>query len=82
VKDEDEAIRVAQLVEFYDLLGKSRAKKPEAFAKKVLSFFPGGILDLTVALYQKYGHIPRGWEPLMDEAIKMGYIKKSDKLYS
>lgn len=59
--------RVAELVEFYDEIGKKRANAEE-HARRLLVSYPGGIHKLVIALDKKYHHIPYGWESLLEEA--------------
>lgn len=70
--------RVAELVEFYDEIGKKRANAEE-HARRLLVSYPGGIHKLVVALDKKYHHIPYGWELLLEEAQRQkDYSENSD----
>lgn len=70
--------RVAELVEFYDEIGKKRANAEE-HARRLLVSYPGGIHKLVIALDKKYHHIPYGWESLLEEAQRLQeYSNSSD----
>lgn len=62
--------RVAELVEFYDEIGKKRTNAEE-HARKLLISYPGGIHKLVIALDKKYHHIPYGGESLLEEALRL-----------
>lgn len=62
--------RVAELVEFYDEIGKKRTNAEE-HARKLLCSYPGGVHKLVIALDKKYHHIPYGWEELLEEAYRL-----------
>lgn len=69
--------RVAELVEFYDEIGKKRANGEE-HARRLLMSYPGGIHKLVIALDKKYHHIPYGWESLLDEALRLKEYSNSN----
>lgn len=69
--------RVAELVEFYDEVGKKRSDA-EGHARKLLVNYPGGIHKLVIALDKKYHHIPYGWESLLEEAQRLQEFESSD----
>lgn len=63
----DHEARVAELVEFYEEIGRKKTNGEE-HARKLLVSYPGGIGKLAIALDKKYHHIPYGWEEILEEA--------------
>mmetsp|Transcript_2991 Transcript_2991/g.3471 ORF Transcript_2991/g.3471 Transcript_2991/m.3471 type:complete len:277 (-) Transcript_2991:1164-1994(-) len=68
--------RVAELMEFYDEIGRKRTNGEE-HARKLLCSYPGGIKKLVIALDKKYHHIPYGWEDILEEAYREEEVEGS-----
>ena len=68
---------MAELVEFYEEIGRKKANGEE-HARKLLVSYPGGIGKLAIALDKKYHHIPYGWEDILEEAQRKEELDGSD----